>query len=56
MEALQKRVISLDNILAEVGIFGRYQVLQYFLLSITVLFTSSAYFSYIFTTGQLDYR
>lgn len=56
MESLQEKNINLDSVLDELGTLGRYQILQYFLLSVIVLFTSSSYVSYIFTTGQLDYR
>lgn len=52
----EERELSLDNILAELGELGRYQVLQYLYLAIIVVVTSVAFFSYVFTTGQLDYR
>lgn len=56
MEALQKKTTNLDSTLAELGTLGRYQVLHYFLLAVITLLSTSAYLSYIFTTGQLDYR
>lgn len=48
--------IDLDGILVEVGELGRYQLLNYVLLSVAVIMTSSSYLSYIFSAGQVNYR
>lgn len=48
--------IDLDGILVEVGELGRFQLLNYALLCVAVIMTSSSYLSYIFSAGQVDYR
>lgn len=52
----KQRTVDVDSIQTELGELGRYQVQKYILFAVAVLLTSSAYFSYIFTAGQLDYR
>lgn len=48
--------IDLDAILVEIGELGRYQIAQYCMLCALVIFTSTPYLSYIFTSGPLEYR
>lgn len=47
---------SLDNILNEVGGFGRFHVITFLLLFITNLIHSSTYTNYVFSSSDLDYR
>lgn len=56
METAKKRDVIMEGIMVELGELGRFQIVQYVILSVIVLFTSAAYFSYVFTAGQLDYR
>lgn len=53
---MEKRDINVDSIMKQVGSLSRFQVLHYSLLAIIALLSSSAAYSYIFTTGHLDYR
>lgn len=48
--------IDLDAILVEIGETGRYRWATWTLWSVIVVFSSLPYMSYIFTTGQQNYR
>lgn len=50
------RSIDIDALLAEVGEFGRYQKCYIFLLGLALLFTASSTLSFVFTTGDMNYR
>ncbi|KAF4523320.1 hypothetical protein B566_EDAN011799 [Ephemera danica] len=45
-----------DSILSEIGGFGRYQVFQYILLILAVVYTSAATVAYVFTAGYVPHR
>jgi len=45
-----------DSILAELGDFGRYQIKQYALLSLPVVFSAAFTISYVFTAGTVPHR
>lgn len=47
--------IDLDGVLNEIGQFGRFQIKQYGLMVIPVIFHAMA-LSYVFTAGRLNYR
>ncbi|XP_068084758.1 organic cation transporter protein isoform X2 [Anabrus simplex] len=48
--------VDLDEILQELGQFGRYQVMSYLLISLPIFFTVISGTSYVFTAGDLNYR
>jgi MFS transporter, OCT family, solute carrier family 22 (organic cation transporter), member 4/5 len=48
--------LDLDVILDEIGEFGRYQKVKYFLLCIPVFFGAANSLSYVFTAGAQHYR
>ncbi|XP_058838024.1 organic cation transporter protein-like [Topomyia yanbarensis] len=48
--------IDLDGVLNEIGQFGRFQVRQYGLMIIPIIFNALFTLSYVFTAGNLDYR
>jgi OCT family organic cation transporter-like MFS transporter 4/5 len=48
--------MDFDNILVEVGEFGRYQKKVYFLLCLPMLVCALNSYSYVFTAGQQKYR
>jgi OCT family organic cation transporter-like MFS transporter 4/5 len=48
--------MDLDNVLQEVGEFGRYQKVKYYLLCLPVFFCAANSLSYVFTAGQQHYR
>ncbi|GLH00664.1 Organic cation transporter protein [Gryllus bimaculatus] len=48
--------VDLDEILEEVGQFGKYQITSYLLISLPIFFTVISGTSYVFTAGDLDYR
>ena len=50
------RVMDLDEVLDEVGHFGRFQAINYVLVGIPILLSSVYALSYIFTAGELEYR
>lgn len=50
------RTIDIDVLLAEVGEFGKYQKCYIFLLGLALLFTASSTLSFVFTTGDMNYR
>ncbi|CAH1388549.1 unnamed protein product [Nezara viridula] len=48
--------MDLDEILKDLGEFGNYQLITYGLLFFPLAFSSMCSLSYVFTTGNLDYR
>ncbi|VVC35894.1 Sugar transporter, conserved site,Major facilitator superfamily domain,Major facilitator, sugar [Cinara cedri] len=53
---MTKKTIDIDVLLEEVGEFGRYQKCYIFLLGLALLFTASSTLSFVFTTGDMNYR
>nr|XP_016943474.1 solute carrier family 22 member 4 isoform X3 [Drosophila suzukii] len=49
-------VLDFDEILAEIGEFGRFQRLNYLLICLPVLFAAANSLSYVFTAGSPTYR
>lgn len=47
---------DLDTIYKELGDFGRFQIKNYLLISVAVVFYSMYTINYIFTSGTVDYR
>ncbi|KAJ8943341.1 hypothetical protein NQ318_000556 [Aromia moschata] len=47
---------SLDNILVQLGDFGRYQIFVFGLVCIAVVLHSAVHVAYVFTAMDLDYR
>lgn len=50
------RSIDIDELLAEVGELGRYQKCYIFFFGLALLFTASSTLSFVFTTGDMNYR
>lgn len=48
--------INLDGVLEEVGRFGRFQMRQYALMILPIIFNALFTLSYVFTAGNLNYR
>ncbi|XP_025832792.1 organic cation transporter protein [Agrilus planipennis] len=48
--------MDFDNILEEVGEFGRYQIITYTLVCLPVLFAAANSLTYVFTAGIPNYR
>lgn len=48
--------IDLDEVLTEIGQFGRFQVRQYVLMTIPIIFNAFFTLSYVFTAGNVNYR
>jgi hypothetical protein len=48
--------MDLDEALDEVKHFGKFQVTNYLLLSVAILFAAMFEASFIFTAGDLNYR
>jgi hypothetical protein len=48
--------MDLDKVMDEVGHFGKFQGLCYFILSFSILYAAVAGLSYAFTTMPVDYR
>jgi OCT family organic cation transporter-like MFS transporter 4/5 len=48
--------MDLDNVLEEIGEFGRYQKMKYYLLCLPVFFGAANSLSYVFTAGHQHYR
>lgn len=48
--------MDLDNILTELGEFGKYQIGVYILLFFPLIFGSIGSLTYVFTAGDIDYR
>ncbi|XP_050424536.1 organic cation transporter-like protein [Adelges cooleyi] len=53
---MAKRTVDIDALLAEVGEFGRYQKFYMIILGLALLFTASSTLSFVFTTGDMNYR
>lgn len=51
-----KETDSLSDILDEIGVFGKLQILAFSLVCLNVLFNSAAHVAYVFTTLETDYR
>lgn len=47
---------DLEEILSDLGAFGKFQIIIYSLTILPILLISCLGLSYIFTTGQLEYR
>jgi OCT family organic cation transporter-like MFS transporter 4/5 len=45
-----------DDILEQLGDFGKYQILQYLLLFPPVFFTAAFTLTYVFTAGAVPHR
>lgn len=48
--------MDFDNVLEEIGEFGRYQKIKYYLLCLPVFFGAANSLSYVFTAGNQQYR
>jgi hypothetical protein len=48
--------MDLDEILEEVGHFGKFQATNYFLIGFPILLSAAFSLSYVFTAGDLEYR
>jgi hypothetical protein len=48
--------MDLDNILDEVGHFGKFQAINYVLVGFPILLSAAVTLSYVFTAGTLEYR
>ncbi|XP_037031526.1 solute carrier family 22 member 4-like isoform X2 [Bradysia coprophila] len=55
-EETTKNDFDLDSILPELGDFGRFQIVVYIISCVIISLTAAVGLSYIFTTGQVDYR
>lgn len=47
---------ELDNVISEIGNFGKFQFINYVLISIPLGFTAAYTLSYVFTASDLSYR
>lgn len=56
MKEETKNDFDLDLILPELGDFGRFQIIVYIISCVIISLTAAVGLSYIFTTGQVDYR
>lgn len=48
--------INLENIISELGEFGKFQQNVYILTFLPIILDSCLCLSYVFTTSQLEYR
>lgn len=48
--------MDLDEILDEVGHFGKFQAISYLLVGFAILLSAAFSLSYVFTAGDLEYR
>lgn len=48
--------LSIDSLLVQIGQFGRYQLKNYVLLSVPMIFNALFTMSYLFTAGSVTYR
>lgn len=53
---MSEEEIDLEPVIKEIGQFGKFQLLNYILISIPILFIGIYSLSYIFTTEDLNYR
>lgn len=51
-----RKLMDLDEVLDELKHFGKFQAINYLLLSVAILFAAMFEASFIFTAGDLDYR
>ena len=51
-----RKGMDLDEVLDELKHFGKFQAINYLLLSVAILFAAMFEASFIFTAGDLDYR
>lgn len=49
-------MMDLDSVLEEIGEFGKYQQIKYYLLCLPVFFGAANSLSYAFTAGHQHYR
>lgn len=49
-------ISDIDGILKYLGDFGKFQIINYILISFPVLLSGAFSLSYVFTAGQLEYR
>uniref|UniRef100_A0A182Q0W8 Major facilitator superfamily (MFS) profile domain-containing protein n=1 Tax=Anopheles farauti TaxID=69004 RepID=A0A182Q0W8_9DIPT len=50
------KTIAFDDVLAEIGTFGRFQLRQFLLMILPVVFNAFSNLSYVFTAADLKYR
>ncbi|XP_049783521.1 organic cation transporter protein isoform X2 [Schistocerca cancellata] len=55
-ENAEVKKMDFDDVLVEIGEFGRYQILNYFLICLPVFFGAANSLSYVFTSGIPTYR
>lgn len=48
--------IDLENVISELGAFGKFQQIIYILTFLPIILDSCLCLSYVFTTSQLEYR
>ena len=48
--------MDLDDILDEVGHFGKFQAINYILIEFPILLSAAFSLTYVFTAGDLEYR
>lgn len=48
--------MDFDSVLNEIGTFGKFQIINYFLMCLPVFFSALNSLSYVFTAGQQKYR
>lgn len=56
IDTKRHKSMDLDKVLEEIGEFGKYQKIKYFLLCIPVFFGAANSLSYVFTAGKQHYR
>jgi OCT family organic cation transporter-like MFS transporter 4/5 len=48
--------MDFDEVLEEIGEFGKYQIINYFLICLPVVFSAANSLTYVFTAGIPNYR
>jgi OCT family organic cation transporter-like MFS transporter 4/5 len=48
--------MDFDEVLDEIGDFGRYQIITYLLICLPVIFSAANSLTYVFTAGVPNYR
>ena len=51
-----QKTMDLDDILDEVGHFGKFQAINYILIEFPILLSAAFSLTYVFTAGDLEYR
>ena len=51
-----QKTMDLDDILDEVGQFGKFQAINYILIGFPILLSAAFSLTYVFTAGDLEYR